>query len=264
MASANTTPSSANSAPVIELRGVGKSFGSEPLFQNVNLRVSRGESFVLIGPSGQGKSVLMKIMAGLIPPSSGEVWLEGKNLSTMRDKERAQLVRKVGMLFQKNALFDSITCAENVAFPLDEVAHAKQAEVDQAIQFYLDGVGILHARDLYPDEISGGMQKRLGIARALALKPEIVFYDDPTAGLDPITSRKIIQLIIQLKNESRSTVVAITNDMNRAYQLGDRIGMVVDRELIVTGSPEETLAHQDPRVFQFIRGSLEGPLTVNP
>jgi phospholipid/cholesterol/gamma-HCH transport system ATP-binding protein len=127
---------------------------------------------------------------------------------------------------------------------------------------FLDAVGIAHARDLLPDEISGGMQKRLGIARALALDPQIVFYDDPTAGLDPITSRKIVQLILELRDKRKSTVVAVTNDMHRAYQLADRIMMVVDKEVIDCGSPAQTQCHKDPRVAQFIRGLLDGPLTV--
>jgi phospholipid/cholesterol/gamma-HCH transport system ATP-binding protein len=204
------------------------------------------------------------LIAGLLVPSRGEVLIEGKNLVTMRGKARDEVVRRMGMLFQKNALFDSITVGENVAFPLREVAGASETEIKEAVHYYLDAVGILHAKDLYPDEISGGMQKRLGIARALALKPEIVLYDDPTAGLDPITSRKIIQLIMDLKRDYGSTVVAITNDMNRAYQLGGRIGMVVDGEVIVTGNAEQTQHHSDPRVRQFIRGELKGPLTVMP
>lgn len=249
---------------LIELKDVSVSFGGEPILRRANLSIAKGESFAIIGPSGQGKSVVMKIIAGLLTPDSGEVLFEGKNLVKMRGKERDDVLRRMGMLFQKNALFDSLTVGENVAFPLKEVAGASDTEIEKAIQYYLDAVGILHAKDLFPDEISGGMQKRLGIARALALKPEIVLYDDPTAGLDPITSRKIIQLIIDLKREYGSTVIAITNDMNRAYQLGGRVGMVVDSEIIVTGTPEQTLAHPDPRVKQFIRGSLEGPLTVSP
>ncbi|MCM2282792.1 MAG: ABC transporter ATP-binding protein [Bdellovibrionaceae bacterium] len=245
---------------LIEFRNVAFSFGDEPLLRDVSFQIQKGEAFSLIGPSGQGKSVVMKLMAGLLTPTAGEVLIDGRSLVTLRGKDREQLLCRMGMLFQKNALFDSLTVGENVAFPLREVRQAPEAEITEAIQFYLEAVGILHAKDLFPDEISGGMQKRLGIARALALKPEIVLYDDPTAGLDPITSRKIIQLIIDLRQEYGSTVVAITNDMNRAYQLGGRIAMVVDGGVIVTGDHDQTLAHPDPRVRQFIRGQLEGPL----
>lgn len=249
--------------PVIELRGVSMSFGHETLLKSVSAQVRRGEAFVLVGPSGQGKSTLLKLMAGLLKPTAGEVLIEGRSLLAMHSGERELLAKKMGMLFQKNALFDSLTSAENIAFPMREVINAPETEIEETISFYLEAVGIPHARHLYPDEISGGMQKRLGIARALTLKPQIVFYDDPTAGLDPITSRKIIQLIKDLQQKFNTTVVAVTNDMNRAYQLANRIAMVVDRELIVCGSPEETQRHSDPRVQQFIQGALEGPLTVH-
>ena len=175
---------------------------------------------------------------------------------------RESIARKTGMLFQRNALFDSLSVAENIAFPLREVSHASETEIKSTVEFYLQAVEIAHARDLFPDEISGGMQKRLGIARALALKPEIVFYDDPTAGLDPITSRMIIQLILRLQKEMHTTIVAVTNDMNRADQMASRIAMVVDREVLVCGSPHETMGHWDARVQQFIHGSPYGPLTV--
>ena len=249
------------SPAIIELENVSLSFGRETLLKEINLSIAKGESFVLIGPSGQGKSSVLKLMAGLIAPTSGKLLIQGRDWHTMRSSEQDPLIRKMGMLFQKNALFDSMTSGENVGFPLREVAGASDKEIAEAIRYYLDAVGILHAENLFPDEISGGMQKRLGIARALALKPEIVFYDDPTAGLDPITSRKIIRLIKDLQKQMQTTVIAVTNDMNRADQMADRIGMVVGSELLICGSPEETKKHPDPRVQQFIRGSLQGPLT---
>lgn len=250
-------------SPLIEFRKVTLRFGRETLLENVNLNVQSGEAFVLIGPSGQGKSSVLKLMAGLIDPTSGEVLVGGRSYRSMHRAEREELARKVGMLFQKNALFDSLTAGENVAFPLREVLGATENEVESAIRYYLGAVGIFHARDLLPDEMSGGMQKRLGIARALALKPQILFYDDPTAGLDPITSRQIIQLIQSLQREMKTTLVAVTNDMNRADQLANRIAMVVDREIILCGTPNETKNHPDPRVQQFIRGRLEGPSMVD-
>ncbi len=262
-------------SPAIELRKVSFSFGRDLILDDVSLSVHPGETVVLIGPSGQGKSTLLKIMGGLIVPTKGEVFIEGNDLQLMTPVDREELAKKIGMLFQKNALFDSLTSLENVAFPLREVTGKKlrggrslapqksDKEIISLSEKFLDAVGIAHARDLLPDEISGGMQKRLGIARALALEPEIVFYDDPTAGLDPITSRKIVQLIAELKTKSNSTIVAVTNDMHRAYQLANRIMMVVDRTVIDMGSPTQTQAHKDPRVVQFIRGLLEGPLTVH-
>lgn len=249
---------------MIELQNVTLQFGETTLLNNVNLYVEKGDSFVLIGPSGQGKSCILKLLAGILRPTSGQVIVGGQNLVTLRGKERRKLLRRMGMLFQKNALFDSLTVGENIGFPLRETTSLTEEEIQKKIDFFLGAVGLAHARDLFPDEISGGMQKRLGIARALALNPEIIYYDDPTAGLDPITSRIIVELIIKLKNESGSTVVAITNDMNRAYQLAGKIGMVVDQSLILTGSAEETKRNPDPRVRQFIHGHLNGPLTVQP
>lgn len=246
----------------IEVENVSMAFEEQTILRRVNLQVRQGESLVLVGPSGQGKTTLLKIMAGLIEPQTGEIKIQNTNWAKTNNAERLILLKKMGMLFQKNALFDSLTCGENIAFPLRETTTLSEVEIGQRVEQFLESVGLPHARDLYPDEISGGMQKRLGIARALALRPEIIFYDDPTAGLDPITSRKIIELILQLRQEFRSTVIAITNDMNRAFQMADRIAMVVDGEVLVTGSPEETKSAKDPRVHQFIRGELHGPLTT--
>jgi phospholipid/cholesterol/gamma-HCH transport system ATP-binding protein len=233
-------------SPVIELRNVSLSFDGQPVIKDANLKIQKGEKIVLIGPSGHGKSVILKLMAGVLTPTSGEV--------IVADSSK-------GMLFQKNALFDSLNATDNIAFPLRETTSLDETTIAQKVQHYLQAVGLSHAAQLFPDEISGGMQKRLGIARALALDPEIIFYDDPTAGLDPITSRKIIELILQLQKENGSTVVAITNDMNRAWQMADRLAMVIDGELVVTGNVEETRRHQDARVQQFIKGLLQGPLT---
>ncbi|MFV3407846.1 ABC transporter ATP-binding protein [Bdellovibrio bacteriovorus] len=247
---------------IISLKDVTVAFDDLVVLKSINLEIQAGESFVIVGPSGQGKTTLLKTMSGLVSPRNGKVFVEQKDWSTLSNKERLPLLKKVGILFQKNALFDSLTCVQNISFPLRETTALSDWEITKKAEYFLDAVGIPHARDLYPDEISGGMQKRLGIARALALDPEIIFYDDPTAGLDPITSRKIIDLIMTLKKEKGSTVVAITNDMNRAFQMADRIGMVVDQELLITGTPEETKNHADPRVHQFIRGLLSGPLTT--
>lgn len=240
---------------MITLKNVGIRFSpTEALLENVNLSMRRGETFVIIGPSGLGKSTLVKNIAGLVEPFEGETLIEGQNIYTAPKAQRAQLMKKMGMLFQKNALFDSFTCGENLAFPLREATSQTPAAISEIARRYLDYVGLLHAEHLHPDEISGGMQKRIGIARALVLNPEIILYDDPTAGLDPITSRMIIDLILRLKKEFASTVVAITNDMNRAYQMADRIGIIMDHTLVITGTVDETKHHPDPRVQQFIRG----------
>ena len=236
-------------------------FGDTSVLRKVSLEVAPRECVVLIGPSGTGKTVVLKLLAGLVPPTEGQVLVAGQDLHAVPPMRQRQLLFQMGMLFQKNALFDSLTVGENIAFPLREMTPLSEGVIQKRIGEYLEAVGIAHARDLYPDEISGGMQKRLGIARALALEPRMVLYDDATAGLDPITSRRIVELILQLRKKNKSTVVAVTNDMARAYQMADRIAMVVDGKIIVTGNKEQTLACTDPRVAQFVRGRLEGPLT---
>lgn len=247
----------------LALQNVSIRWGANDLLRDVSLTIPQGESVVFIGPSGQGKTVALKLLAGLLKPTSGKIFVSGHDLHALSPIKQVELLLQMGMLFQKNALFDSLKVGENIAFPLRETTSLSEAEIQGRVAYFLEQVGIAHARDLYPDEISGGMQKRLGIARALALKPKIVLYDDPTAGLDPITSRKIVDLIMQLRAEQNSTIVSVTNDMARAYQMADRIAMIVDGELIVTGDREATLKHKDPRVAQFIRGQLDGPLTEN-
>ncbi len=240
---------------------INKKWKTESVLTNVHFEVQRGKSLALVGPSGQGKSTLLKILAGIVPPTTGHVKIDGKDMVTLRGKERKDLLRRMGMLFQRGALFDSLTVAENIGFPLIEAGDLNHSEIQQKIESFLTAFDLLHAKDLFPNEISGGMQKRLSIARTLVLNPEIIFYDDPTAGLDPITSQKIIQLILDSKEEHETTIVLVTNNMNRAYQLGDQIGFLSNGELILTGNKQETKTHTDPRVQQFIRGSCVGPLT---
>lgn len=167
----------------------------------------------------------------------------------------------MGMLFQKNALFDSLTVGENIAFPLREATHVGAEEIRSRVKSGLESVGIGHAEHLFPDEISGGMQKRLGIARAQALRPDFLFYDDPTAGLDPITSRKIVDLIVDLQEKNKSTVFVVTNEMPRAYQVGHRLWFVDEKRVLDLGPAEQARRHPDPRVQQFLKGEATGPLT---
>lgn len=247
---------------VLELQNVSVRFGQLTVLKKVSLQVHEGERIAVVGPSGSGKTVLLKTLSGLIQPQEGRLLVEGRDFHALSLEEQQPILMKMGMLFQRNALFDSLKNDENVRFPLKESGAFSSEEIERRVDHFLAAVGISHAKDLYPDEISGGMQKRLGIARAMALDPEIVFYDDPTAGLDPITSRKIIDLILDLQREKGSTVVAVTNDMNRAFQLADRILFVFREEVLDTGSPEQTRKHGDPRVQQFIHGRAEGPLTT--
>ena len=248
----------------IELDYVSIAFAGETVLRSICFSLEKGESLAVIGPSGHGKSTLLKAIAGLLTPTSGRVLINGRELCKLKLPERAHASRRIGMLFQKNALFDSLTVEENIAFPLRETTSLAESEIGKIVEQFLEAVGIADARALYPDEISGGMQKRLGIARSLALSPETALYDDPTAGLDPISSRKIAQLIGDLRKRNGTTVVAVVNDMNRAYQIGDRVAMLIDGELLMLGDRTAAEANQDPRVHQFIRGALEGPLLHAP
>jgi len=231
---------------MISLRDIGKSFDGRWVFRNVSFTVSPKESVVIVGPSGGGKSVMLKVIAGLLAPDEGTLTLESDN---------------VGMLFQKNALFDSFTVEENLLFPLKERMGVTGAKAKAKAAYFLKAVGLKGNESLYPDEISGGMQKRLGIARALIVDPQIILYDEPTAGLDPITSRTIADLIRDLRQEVGSTLVTVTNDMQRAYQLADRIFLLAQGTLKEGGTPVQVQGTQDPGIRQFIYGLKTGPLT---
>lgn len=248
-------------APAIEMQNVTVSFGDDTILKNVSLKVLHGETLVIIGQSGAGKSVLLKTMAGIQPPTSGKVLCEGVDWQSLSTEGKHDLSYKIGMQFQKSALFDDLTSAENIAFPLKEHTKLSEAEIEKRVLECLDAVNLTDAHELYPHQLSGGMRQRLGIARAIALKPEIIFYDDPTAGLDPINSDRMAEMIIDLKKQTNSTVIIVTHDILRAYQLAGRIVLVVNQEVIETGDADQTAHHPDPRVQQFIHGSLTGPLT---
>lgn len=246
---------------LIELSSVSLAFDELRLFDKFNLSLREGDSLVLVGPSGSGKSTLLKLMAGLVAPQSGQVFYRGDDLSTLSKKKQAAHRSEVGMLFQQNALFDSMTVYENLDFVLSEVRGEDHSKARRSeIIALLKEVGLDHVLDHRPGEISGGMQKRLGIARALVLKPKIIFYDDPTAGLDPITSRKIVSMILELKQRLRGTIVTVTNDMMRAYQLAGQCMVCFPGDFVMTGTAEETKQNGDPRVKQFINGEVSGPL----
>lgn len=247
-------------AAVVALENVTVKFGTTDRLKSVHLAVGRGETLAVMGPSGSGKSLLLKVMVGLVSPTSGVVYVDGRDLSALSTREVVSRNSRIGMLFQRNALFDSMTALENVCFPQIETLGVSEKEAIEFSKELLSSVGLAAAAERYPAEMSGGMQKRLGIARALALRPEFLLFDDPTAGLDPITSRSIMRLIKELQVQTRATVVVVTNEVARAYQVADRMLLTFSGEAVDVGSPAEAREHRDPRVRQFLKGETEGPL----
>ncbi len=239
---------------LVKGRDINLTYRDNKLLNQCHFDLSEGESLVLIGPSGQGKTTLLKLMAGLVEATSGTLEFEGENWSKLSITQRKRHYLKRGMLFQKNALFDSMTALDNVCFPLRERHLGTESEIRQKAESLLHAVGLDHAASFFPDEMSGGMQKRLGIARALISKPPILLNDDPVAGLDPITSRKIIELILNLKKENSITVVSVLNDIKRAFELATRLVYVDGGQVLNLGTPAEAQKYQNEKVQKFIKG----------
>jgi phospholipid/cholesterol/gamma-HCH transport system ATP-binding protein len=249
--------------PVIELRSVTIELGGDVILKDVSLKVLPHETVVLIGPSGGGKTVLLKTMAGLYPPVRGEVFCSGQKWLDLGLQGRHDLARHIGVQFQKGALFDDLTVFGNVAYPLREHTKLSEAEIEKRVLECLASVRLESAATLWPHELSGGMKLRLGLARALALRPEILFLDDPTAGLDPVNSDEVAQAILDLKSQIGATLIVVTHDIQRAYQFAGRIFLVAQGAVLETGSANQTAHHPDPRVQQFIHGWQKGPLAVS-
>lgn len=248
-------------APIIEAKDVTIELAGEVILTEVNLAIHEGETIVLIGPSGGGKTVLLKTLAGIYEPVKGYVKCHGQRWADLSLVGRHDLAKHVGMQFQRAALFDDLTTIENVAYPLKEHTEMTESEIEARSMECLKMVGLEEAKDLEPHQLSGGMKLRLGVARSIALKPDIMFLDDPTAGLDPISSDDMADLILKIRKQIGATLVVVTHDILRAYQFAGRICLVADKTLIETGSADQTKNHKDPRVQQFIHGWQSGPLT---
>lgn len=246
---------------MIKVVDLYKSFNQNQVLRGVNLEVEKGESVVVIGGSGSGKSVLIKHIIGILKPDSGKVFIDGEDITVMNEKELNEVRKKFGMLFQSAALFDSLSVWENVGFGLLQHSNLKKSQIRQIAREKLAMVGLKDVEDLRPSELSGGMKKRVGLARAIAMEPEILLYDEPTTGLDPIMADVINELIISLKEELKVTSVAITHDMVSAYKIADKIAMLYKGQIIEVGSPEQIKNSPNPIVQQFILGKAEGPIT---
>jgi phospholipid/cholesterol/gamma-HCH transport system ATP-binding protein len=239
---------------MIEVRNLQKSFGTQKVLDGVNFRIESGESVVIIGRSGGGKSVLLKHIIGLIKPDAGEVLIDGENIVSMNERELLRVRSKFGMLFQGAALFDSMTVAENVAFAFRRDKQMTQQEIDRKVAGALNVVDLPGIENKKPSELSGGMKKRVGLARAIIYDPQIVLYDEPTTGLDPIVSDSIDQLILRVRGHCRATSVVVTHDMRSARRVGQRILMLHEKKIYAEGTPEEIFKSEDPVVRQFVEG----------
>lgn len=244
----------------VSLRGVHKAFGTSKVLQGVDLEVARGESLVIIGSSGSGKSVLIKHVIGLLVPDAGEVVVDGQSVPDLNRTELAGLRARMGMLFQYAALFDSMSVADNVAFGLRQNTTMRDKEVRERVREVLGWVGLSGVEGKSPAELSGGMKKRVGLARAIAVGPELILYDEPTTGLDPILAAQINELILGMAERLNVTSLTITHDMVSAYKIADRIAMLYEGRIEETGTPQEIQASDNPVVQQFIHGRAEGPI----
>jgi len=247
---------------VIEIRNLQKSFNGKTVLRKIDLDIPKSKTQIIIGRSGSGKSVLLKHIIGLIRPDRGEIFVDGEEICGLGTAELYRVRKKFGMLFQSSALFDSMSVEENIALGVREHRSFSEPEIHRRVAEKLEMVGLPGIQAMRPAELSGGMKKRVGLARALMMEPEFVLYDEPTTGLDPIMADAINDLIIHCTDHLKVTSIVVTHDMVSAYKVGDRISMLHDGEIIFSGTPDEVKHTNDAMVRQFVEGKAEGPLQV--
>ncbi len=248
--------------PILELRGIRKCYEGRPVLKDINLVVAPGETVVILGPSGCGKSTLLRIIIGEETPDAGHVYLWGEDACCASPERLDRLRQRFGVLFQSGALYSSMTVGENVALPLREHTDLDPRIIEMVVKMKLELVGLRDFENLMPSQISGGMRKRVGLARAIARDPEILFYDEPTSGLDPIATSVIDQLITDLSRKLGVTSLVVTHDMKSAMRIADRIAMLYGGEFIAVGRPDDFRRPSDPRVRQFVEGLPDGPIPL--
>lgn len=249
-----------NAEPVIEIRGVTKRFGAKTVLSNITLTIYRGETFVIMGGSGCGKSTLLRTIIGALPPEEGEVRLFGQTLARLSPEAQEALKKRLGMVFQNGALFDSMSVGDNIRLPLIEHSKLERNIIDIVMRLKLELVGLRGVEHLMPSQISGGMRKRVSLARAIALDPELVFYDEPTAGLDPVMTAVIDKLIVDLSRKLEITSIVVTHDMQSVFRIAHRVAMLHQGEVVALGTPEAIRQSSDPIVRQFVNGDPDGPI----
>ena len=248
--------------PVIEFIDIHKTFGKQKVLNGLSMTIPRGWVTSVIGRSGTGKSVTLKHIMGLIKPDQGQLLFDGKDVTRMREHELYQMRKRYGFLFQDAALFDSMTVFDNVAFPLREHTKKNKSEIGDIVRSKLKIVGLTAAEKKFPSQLSGGMRKRVGLARAIALDPEIILFDEPTSGLDPVVTDAVDQMILSTQSQLHVTMVVITHDVNSMFKISDKIIMMHDGSVRAAGSKDEIRNSADPMVQQFLQGRSDGPMKV--
>ncbi len=243
---------------IIEFKKVSKAFGDNKVLEAADVSIFKGETITIIGGSGKGKTVLLKLLLGVLHPDSGHVYFKGQALDSMSERELSKMRSQIGMLFQGAALFDSLTVRENVAYPLREhFRDYSEEKISQIVAEKLKLVGLPGVESMMPADLSGGMKKRVGLARAIATNPDVILYDEPTTGLDPANTKRICMLIKSLQEKLGVTSIVVTHDMQAAFDVTDRLAMIHDRHFGFVGTKDEARSSQDPLVKNFIRGEME-------
>ena len=263
-AAAVETVTEQRSAPsdevALSLRAINKAFGEKVILDGMTLDARRGETFCVIGPSGCGKSVTLKVIMGLLQPDAGRVFLWGDDVTGFNEQKMAPYRKRMGMVFQGGALFDSLNVFENVSFALNMHNLCSEEEMREKVSRGLSLVGLPGIEDKMPSELSGGMKKRVSLARAVVMEPELLLWDEPTTGLDPVMTAEIDRLIMEMQDQLGVTSIVVTHDLKSAYNVGDRVGVHWQGSLVEIGTPEQIQKSENPFVKQFIRGELEGPM----
>jgi phospholipid/cholesterol/gamma-HCH transport system ATP-binding protein len=247
----------------ISIRGLTKSFGPQTIFEDVSMEIPKGLVSIVLGPSGTGKSVFLKHLVGLLRPDRGEVWVDGQNIPALRERALYEVRKKFGVLFQDGALFGSMSLYDNTAFPLREHTKKSESDIRKIVMSKLELVGLIGAERKLPGEISGGMRKRAGLARALVLEPEIILFDEPDSGLDPVCTAFLNELVLDLKDKLGATMIIVTHHIPSARQIADYIGLLFRRRLVSFGPAQDMFDSKNPVVKQFLAGATEGPIGMS-